>query len=135
MKKNNLYRQDNEFFLQAKSMEEGIISTPSGVLYRKLKEGKGKEFATPNSIVFVNYTGTLIDGTIFDTTQGQPLPACLVVKNLIMGWQIALTRMKEGDQFEVFIPHEYGYGKRRMGKIPPYSTLIFTIELVKMERR
>ncbi len=135
MKKDKLYRQDNEFFLQAKSMEEGIISTPGGILYRKLKQGNGKECATLNSIVFVHYTGRLIDGTVFDSTEGQSLPACFVVRDLIVGWQAALTRMKEGDRWEIFIPQEYGYGKRRMGDIPAYSTLIFDLELVKMERR
>ncbi len=135
MKKDRVYKQDNEFFLQAKAMEEGVVSTDSGVLYRKIKQGTGQDFATPNSIVFVHYTGRLIDGTVFDSTEGQALPACFVVKQLIMGWQIALTRMKEGDRWEIFIPQEYGYGKQRVEGIPPYSTLIFELELVKMERR
>lgn len=134
-KKDKLYKEANAFFLQEKAKEEGIVRTQSGILYRKLKEGNGKEFATPNSIVFVHYKGKLIDGTEFDSTENQPLPACFVVRQLIMGWQIALTRMRQGDCFEVFIPYEQGYGKQRLDNIPPYSTLVFEIELVKLERR
>ncbi len=134
-KKDKLYKEANEFFLAEKAKEEGIIATPSGVLYRWIKRGEGKLLATPNSIVFVNYTGRLIDGSVFDSTEGQSLPACFVVRELITGWQIALTRMHQGDHMEVFIPQKYGYGKQRAGNIPPYSTLVFDLELVKLEVR
>lgn len=134
-KQEKLYKEANAFFLQEKAKEEGIVRTQSGVLYRKLHQGNGTEFATPNSIVFVHYKGRLIDGTEFDSTEGQHLPACFVVRQLIMGWQIALTRMRQGDRFEVFIPYEHGYGKKRVDSIPGYSTLIFEIELVKLEKR
>ena len=135
MRKKNPYQTDNECFLQAKAQEEGIVRTQSGVLYRKVKEGHGTCFATPNSIVFVHYTGRLIDGTVFDSTEGSTLPACFVVRELIMGWQIALTRMKEGDRMEVYIPAAYGYGKKRVDNIPGHSTLVFELELVKLEVR
>ncbi len=135
-KKNNQYKEANEFFLAQKAREEGIQRTPGGVLYRWLKRGDSKQpLCTPNSIVFVNYTGRLIDGRVFDTTEGNTLPACFVVKELIMGWQIALTRMRQGDRMEVFIPQQHGYGKQRAGDIPPYSTLCFDLELVKAEIR
>lgn len=134
------YRDANTLYLSAKAQEEGITALPSGVLYRWIHRatpapGRETEFATPSSIVFVNYTGRLIDGTVFDSTEGQPLPACFVVRELIMGWQIALTRMRQGDKMEVYIPSEYGYGKRGVDGIPGYSTLIFELELVKLERR
>lgn len=134
-KKTQQYREANELFLQQKAQEEGMTVLPSGVVYRWLHRGQGREFATPASIVFVNYTGRLIDGSVFDTTEGQPLPACFVVRELIMGWQIALTRMRQGDKMEVYIPAQYGYGKRGVEGIPGYSTLVFELELVKLERR
>lgn len=134
-KKEKLYKEANEFWLAQKAQEEGYTQTPSGVLYRKLKTGTGTQFATPNSIVFVHYTGRLIDGKVIDSTEGEALPACFVVRELIMGWQIALTRMKQGDKMEICIPWQHGYGKRRVDNIPGYSTLIFELELVKLELR
>jgi len=85
-----------------------------------LEEGHGTKKPTPRSIVYVQYTGRLIDGTVFDTTEGDQLPALFMVGDLIMGWQIALTRMHEGDKWEVYIP--------------AHSTLIFELQLVKIER-
>ena len=134
-RENMAYKNANEQFLQEKAQEEGVVSLPSGVLYRKLHAGSGRHCPTPGSIIYVNYTGRLIDGTVFDTTEGRPLPACFVLRDLIMGWQIALSRMHEGDRFEVFIPWPYGYGKKAVGTIPGYSTLIFDLELIKFEGR
>lgn len=134
-KRDQQYKEANEFYLAEKAKEEGIVSLPSGVLYKKLEVGSGKVCPTPNSIVYVNYTGKLIDGTIIDTTEGNPLPACFVVRQLIMGWQIALCRMHAGDKFEIYIPYQHGYGKKRLDNIPGYSTLIFELELLKVELR
>lgn len=133
-KKTNPYKEANEAFLQAKSQEEGIHVLDNGVMYRILADGHGPQKPTPRSIVYVNYTGKLIDGTVFDSTVGQPLPALFVVGDLIMGWQIALTRMHEGDKWEVFIPAKWGYGAMKLDGIPAHSTLIFELELVKIER-
>ena len=115
-KKHNAYKEANEAFLQVKAQEEGMVVLDNGVLYK------------------VHYTGRLIDGTVFDTTEGQPLPALFMVGDLIMGWQIALTRMHEGDKWEVYIPAKWGYGALKMDDIPAHSTLIFELELVKIER-
>ena len=133
-KKPNPYKADNEAFLQAKSKEEGVVVLDSGVMYRVLEEGSGTRKPTPRSIVYVHYTGRLIDGTVFDTTEGDVLPALFMVGDLIMGWQIVLTRMHEGDKWEVYIPAKWGYGATRMDDIPAHSTLVFTLELVKIER-
>ena len=84
--------------------------------------------------MYVHYTGRLIDGTVFDTTEGESLPALFVVRDLIMGWQIALTRMHEGDKWEVYIPAKWAYGSTKMDDIPAWSTLIFDLQLVKIER-
>ena len=114
-KKPNPYKQANEDFLEAKAKEEGVVVLENGVMYRVLEEGHGNRKPTPRGIVYVHYTGKLIDGTVFDSTEGQQLPALFMVGDLIMGWQIALVRMREGDKWEVYI-------------------LIFTIHLVKIER-
>jgi FKBP-type peptidyl-prolyl cis-trans isomerases 1 len=112
------YKAENEAFLEAKSKEEGIVALDNGVLYRVLEEGHGTKRPTPRSIVYVHYTGRLIDGTVFDSTEGDPLPALFMVGDLIMGWQIALTRMREGDKWEVFIPAKWGYGSTKLDDIP-----------------
>ena len=133
-KRANPYKAANEAFLEAKSKEEGIVTLDNGVLYRVLEEGHGAKKPTPRSIVYVHYTGRLIDGTVFDSTEGEPFPALFMVGDLIMGWQIALTRMHEGDKWQVYIPAKWGYGSMKMDDIPAHSTLIFTLTLVKIER-
>lgn len=133
-KKPNPYRQANEDFLEAKAKEEGVVVLENGVMYRVLEEGHGNRKPTPRGIVYVHYTGRLIDGTVFDSTEGQQLPALFMVGDLIMGWQIALVRMHEGDKWEVYIPAKWAYGSMKMDGIPAHSTLIFTIHLVKIER-
>ena len=133
-KKTNPYKEANEAFLQVKAQEDGMHVLDNGVMYRVLKEGSGTRKPSPRSIVYVHYTGRLIDGTVFDSTEGEQLPALFMVGDLIMGWQIALTRMHEGDKWEVFIPAKWGYGSMKMDDIPAHSTLIFEMELVKIER-
>ena len=133
-KKSNPYKQANEAFLQQKSQEDGVQVLDNGVMYRVLEEGSGTRKPTPRSIVYVHYTGKLINGTVFDTTKGDSLPALFMVGDLIMGWQIVLTRMHEGDKWEVYIPAKWGYGATKMDDIPAHSTLIFELKLVKIER-
>ena len=133
-KHHNPYKEANEAFLEVKAQEEGIVVLDNGVLYKVLESGHGTKKPTPRSIVYVHYTGKLIDGTVFDTTEGAQLPALFLVGDLIMGWQIALTRMHEGDKWEVYIPAKWGYGALKMDDIPAHSTLIFTLQLVKIER-
>lgn len=130
----NLYKTENETFLSKMAWEEGIVELSSGVLARKLEQGVGKVSPGPSSLVYVRYTGRLIDGTVFDSTDGQDLPALFQVRQLIMGWQIALTRMHEGDRWEIYIPAKWGYGSVRMDDIPAHSTLVFDLELVKIAR-
>jgi len=104
------------------------------ITVERRKEGHGAKRPSPSGVVYVNYTGRLIDGTVFDTTEGQPLPALFTVRDLIMGFQVALVRMREGDKLEVFIPAKWGYGSMKLDGIPAHSTLVFEIELVKIER-
>ena len=127
------YRIANEEFLTQKAQEDGIIALESGILMRQLEKGSGDRRPQLNSVVFVNYTGRLIDGTVFDTTEGQPIPACFRVRELIVGWQAALLRMHAGDKYEVFIPAKYGYGSMKLDGIPAWSTLGFELELLKVQ--
>ena len=127
------YRIANEEFLSQKAQEEGIIALDSGILLRQLEKGAGDKRPQLNSVVFVHYTGRLIDGTVFDTTEGQPIPACFRVRELIVGWQAALLRMHAGDKYEVFIPAKYGYGSMKLDGIPAWSTLCFELELLKVQ--
>lgn len=130
--KGNQYKAENEAFLLQKAQEEGVTVLESGVIIQKLESGRGSVHPKPASVVYVNYTGRLIDGKVFDSTDGQPLPALFRVRDLIMGWQIALVRMYEGDKFRIWIPAKYGYGSLKMDDIPAYSTLEFDLELVKI---
>ena len=132
-KKHNEYKVANEIFLERKSEEEGITALDSGILMRQLEKGTGERRPQLNSVVSVHYTGRLIDGTVFDTTDGQDIPACFRVREVIVGWQAALLRMHEGDRYEVFIPAKYGYGSMRLDDIPAWSTLCFEIELLRIQ--
>ena len=128
------YRAANESFLAEKAGEAGVVVLDNGVMYKVLETGRGTRKPTPRSIVYVHYTGRLIDGTVFDSTEGDPLPALFMVGDLIMGWQIVLTRMHEGDRWEVYIPAKWGYGAMKTDGIHAHSTLVFDLELVKIER-
>jgi len=128
----NQYKINNENFLIEKAKEEGITALESGVLIQKLEEGRGNAHPKPGSLVYVHYTGRLIDGTQFDSTEGETLPALFRVRDLIMGWQIALVRMYEGDKYRIWIPAKYAYGSVKMDDIPAWSTLEFDLELVKI---
>lgn len=128
----NQYKIDNENFLVEKAREEGIIALDNGVLLQKLEQGRGTVHPKPGSLVYVHYTGRLIDGRQFDSTEGESLPALFKVRDLIMGWQIALTRMNEGDKYRIWIPAKYGYGSIKMDDIPAWSTLEFELELIKI---
>ena len=130
--RNNAYKAANEAFLAAKSQEEGVVALDNGVLLKLLEKGRGTVHPKPGSIVYVNYTGRLIDGTVFDSTDGMDLPALFKVRDLIMGWQIALVRMCEGDKYRIWIPAKWAYGAMRMDDIPAWSTLEFDLELVKI---
>lgn len=135
----NFYRDANRDYLKLRATEEGVHVLQGGTVFRWIKRGPivpgalNSGFARPSDIVYCHYTGRLIDGKVFDTTAGQSLPACFVVRDLIMGFQMALTRMRTGDQMEIAIPAELAYGKQRAGDIPPHSTLIFDIELLRVE--
>jgi FKBP-type peptidyl-prolyl cis-trans isomerase FklB len=125
--------EESKKFLAENQMKEGIKTLPSGLQYKVLAEGAGK---TPQATdtVTVNYKGTLIDGTEFDSSYKRGQPATFKVTGVIKGWTEALQMMKEGAKWQLFIPPELGYGERGGGRsIPPNSTLIFEVELISVK--
>ena len=126
------YKLANEKFLEQKAKEEGIEALESGILMRCIEKGTGERRPQLNDVVSVYYTGSLIDGTVFDTTDGQDYPAAFKVHDLIVGWQAALLRMHAGDKYEIFIPAKYAYGSMKLDDIPANSTLVFTLQLVRI---
>lgn len=124
------YKLKNEAFLANLRNDENINELPGGILYRVIKNGEGNGTVRINSVVTVHYTGSLINGYVFDNSRTKGYPEAFRVSDLIDGFSIALTNMHIGDRWEVYIPSELGYGKRANCNIPGSSTLIFDIELV-----
>ena len=123
---------DEKTFLTENAKKEGVKTTSSGLQYAVIKSGSG---ATPSASdkVTVHYTGTLLDGTKFDSSVDRGQPATFPVNGVIAGWTEALQLMKEGDKWRLFIPFSLAYGERGAGEaIPPFSTLIFDVELIKV---
>ena len=124
-----------EKFLEENKTKEGVQTTESGLQYKIIKAGKG-EIPTKESTVKVNYKGTLIDGTEFDSSYKRNAPATFRADQVIKGWTEALTMMPVGSKWELYIPQELAYGSRDTGgQIKPYSTLIFEVELVEIEKK
>lgn len=125
-------KADGIAYLEKNKSKEGVNVTASGLQYKVLKSGSGKMPTTDNSVT-VHYTGKLIDGSVFDSSVERGQPATFGVTQVISGWTEALQLMKEGDKFELVIPSELAYGERGAGgRIPPHSTLIFEVELIKV---
>ena len=121
-------------FLAKNGKRKEITTLPSGLQYEVLSSGSG---ATPglNDKVTTHYTGTLIDGTVFDSSVERGQPASFPVSGVIKGWTEALQLMKEGDKWKLYIPYDLAYGERGAGaNIGPYSALIFEIELISVDK-
>ncbi len=118
----------NADFLKNYAKQKGVKSTPSGLLYKVIKEGDGA-MPTDTSEVEVHYEGKLVDGTVFDSSYKRGETATFAVNQVIKGWSEAVKLMKVGAEYEVCLPYEIAYGERGTRGIPPYSTLIFKIEL------
>lgn len=124
-------RVEGEAWLKANAKKDSVKTTPSGLQYKVLTQGTGE---TPKSTdkVKVNYEGRLIDGTVFDSSYKRNQPATFAANQVIKGWTEALTMMPVGSKWELYIPQELAYGDREAGKIPPFSMLIFTVELLEI---
>ena len=125
-------RRAGEAFLAANAKKDSVETLPSGVQYKVLVKGSG-DIPTATSKVKVNYEGRLIDGTVFDSSYERKQPATFSCNQVIKGWTEALTHMPVGSKWEIYIPQELGYGSREAGKIPPFSALVFTVELLDIE--
>ena len=122
-----------EKFLAENKTKEGVKTTESGLQYKVITEGKG-EIPADTCKVKVNYKGTLIDGPEFDSSYKRNEPATFRANQVIKGWTEALTMMPVGSKWELYIPQELAYGSRESGQIKPFSTLIFEVELVGIEK-
>jgi FKBP-type peptidyl-prolyl cis-trans isomerase len=109
--------------------KEGVVTLPSGLQYKVLKQGNGKKPTLEDTVV-CNYRGTLLDGTEFDSSYKRNQAATLPVKGLLKGWSEALQLMPVGSKWQLFIPPALGYGERVVGGIAPNATLIFEVELI-----
>lgn len=125
-------KEEGLAFLEANKTKEGVKTTPSGLQYKVISSGTGKA-PTASDNVTVHYTGKLTDGTVFDSSVQRGQPATFGVSEVIRGWTEALQLMKEGDKWILYIPSDLAYGERGAGgQIPPHSTLIFEVELIKV---
>ena len=127
------YKKENVEFLDKNKTKAGMKTTQSGLQYEIITEGKG-EIPADTSRVKVNYKGTLIDGTEFDSSYERKEPMTFRANQVIKGWTEALTMMPVGSKWKLYIPQELGYGSRQAGKIKPFSTLIFEVELLSIEK-
>lgn len=119
-----------EKFLEENSKRDEVIVTDSGLQYEVIKDGSGKK-PEATSTVRVHYHGTLIDGTVFDSSKERGEPLEFPVNGVIKGWTEALQLMSEGASYRLYIPHELAYGASGAGgQIGPYSALIFDVELL-----
>jgi FKBP-type peptidyl-prolyl cis-trans isomerase FklB len=129
-----LNKKEGDAFLAANKTKEGIVTLPSGLQYKIIKEGTGPK-PTATDTVVCNYKGTLIDNTEFDSSYKRGQPASFPVGQVIKGWTEALQLMPVGSQWELFVPPDLAYGERGTpgGPIGPDSTLIFQVELLSIK--
>ena len=126
-------KEQGEHFLAENALKEGVKVTESGLQYEVIKMGKGPK-PGPTDRVKVHYHGTLIDGTVFDSSVNRGEPIVFGLNQVIRGWTEGVQLMPVGSKFRFFIPQELGYGASQAGSIPPYSTLIFEVELLGIEK-
>ena len=123
---------EGEAFLAENKKRTGVMTTPSGLQYEIVKEGTGRQ-PKASDTVRCHYEGTLIDGTVFDSSYRRGMPAEFGLRQVIAGWTEGVQLMKEGSIFKFYIPYNLAYGERGAGAdIPPYAALIFKVELIKV---
>ncbi len=129
------YKLDNEAWIKQNATKEGVKTTASGLQYKVITAGNGT-VASKDDEVTVKYEGRTIDGNVFDSSyKRNPDTTTFRPNQVIKGWTEALCMMPEGSKWELYIPQDLGYGTRSAGEIKPYSTLIFTVEVVKVEKK
>lgn len=122
-----------EAFLAENGKKDGVITLPSGLQYQVLKEGDGKKPSATDQVV-CHYEGTLIDGTVFDSSYQRNQPATFGLNQVIAGWTEGVQLMQEGAKYRFFIPYNLAYGERGAGaQIPPFAALVFDVELIEVK--
>ena len=130
---NEKVKAAGELFLAENGKKDGVVTLPSGVQYKVIKEGTGA-LPKDTSLVKVNYEGKTLDGKVFDSSYERKQPADFRANQVIKGWTDALVHMPAGSIWEVYIPQELAYGERQQGAdIKPFSMLIFKIELLEVD--
>lgn len=125
-------REAGEKYLAENAKKEGVVTLPSGLQYQVIKEGEGRKPKATDSVK-CHYEGFLTDGTLFDSSVQRGEPAVFGLQQVIAGWAEGLQLMSEGAKYRFFIPYMLGYGESGAGQsIPPYSALIFDVELIKV---
>lgn len=126
-------KAEGEAFLAENAKKEGVVSLPSGLQYQVLREGDGRKPAATDQAE-CHYEGTLINGQVFDSSYQRGQTATFGLNQVIAGWTEGLQLMQEGAKYRFFIPYHLAYGERGAGQsIPPFATLIFDVELVKVK--
>ena len=126
-------KEAGETFLAENGKKEGVVTLPSGLQYQVLKEGNGKKPSATDQVV-CHYEGTLIDGTIFDSSYKRNEPATFGLNQVIPGWTEGVQLMQEGAKYRFFIPYKLAYGERGAGaQIPPFAALVFDVELIEVK--
>ena len=122
-------------FLDENANKEGVKVTASGLQYKVLKEGEGAQPGAEDEVT-VHYTGKLLNGTVFDSSVNRGEPATFPLNRVIPGWTEGVQLMKEGAKYEFFIPSDLAYGPQGIPNvIPPHSTLVFEVELIKVNKQ
>lgn len=122
-----------EKFLAENKTKTGVVTLPSGVQYKVIKDGTGPMPLATDTVV-VHYTGTLIDGKVFDSSVERKEPVTFALNSVIPGWTEALQKMKVGSKWQIYIPSKHAYGPQTAGEIPGNSTLIFDVELIEIKK-
>jgi len=125
---------EGEKFLAENKKREGVQETTSGLQFEVITMGTGPKPGA-EEVVKVNYIGTLTDGTKFDASADHGQPAVFGVNQVIRGWQEGIQLMPVGSKFKFYVPYELGYGEQGQGPIPPYSTLVFEVELLEIVKQ
>ena len=126
-------KQEGEAFLAENAKKDGVVTLPSGLQYQVLREGDGRKPSATDQVE-CHYEGTLINGQVFDSSYRRGETATFGLNQVIKGWTEGLQLMQEGAKYRFFIPYQLAYGERGAGQsIPPFATLIFDVELVKVK--
>lgn len=130
--KGKAHKEAGEKYLSENAKKDGVVTLPSGLQYQVLKEGNGKKPSAKDTVM-CHYEGTLIDGTVFDSSYQRGEPATFPLQQVIAGWTEGLQLMQEGAKYRFFIPYRLAYGEGGAGaSIPPFATLIFDVELIQV---